>query len=131
MTTLTRFSMAFFAFLLLSFTIPTQQHPVLNMEDILWKNETIDLGEIPHNKPVEVVFTFTNNGNEAILIDQVITSCGCTVAKYPLAPVLPGASAEITATYNAATLGIFNKSITVNLADKTTKQLFIKGTVID
>ena len=97
---------------------------------VTWGNEIYDFGEIPQGKPVTIEFTFTNSGNEAILVSEVVPSCGCTASDYPKEPVAPGKSSKITVTYNAVSLGVFSKNITVNFQDPALKKLLqIKGTV--
>jgi Protein of unknown function (DUF1573) len=97
---------------------------------LLWKSETIDLGSIPQNKPVKVSFDFSNSSNAPVIISNVGTSCGCTVAEYPKEPLQPGSSSSVVATYNAANEGVFSKKITVTLSSGEVKELFIKGTVV-
>jgi hypothetical protein len=97
---------------------------------IVWKKDVINLGNIPQGKPVDVEFEFSNEGTEPIVIANVATSCGCTVADYSKMPIKAGEKSVIKAKYNAAALGDFNKAITVTLADNEVKVLYIKGTVI-
>ena len=96
----------------------------------VWKNEEIDLGNIPQGKPVTVQFEFTNSGKEPIIVATVGTSCGCTVADYSKKPILANEKSTITATYNAANVGAFTKAITVTFANNEVKVLNIKGTVV-
>jgi Protein of unknown function (DUF1573) len=97
---------------------------------VLWEKESYDFGEIAQGKPVSVDFTFTNNGDEPVLISDVVTSCGCTASDYSKAPIMPHKSSTIKVTYNAANLGTFTKSITVNFSDAASKKvLMIKGIV--
>jgi len=70
-------------------------------------------GEIPQSTPVTTKFVITNDGNEPLIIASAKASCGCTTPSYTQDPVLPGKTAEITVTYNAAVLGDFNKTVTV------------------
>lgn len=97
---------------------------------LVWNKEEIDLGKIPQGKPVTVQFEFTNKGNEPVIITNVTTSCGCTVADYSKKPILVNEKSTITATYNAANIGVFTKAVTVTFANKETKVLNLKGTVI-
>lgn len=113
---------AAFAVLSMSFT--------LTPSALTWKSETIDLGKIPHNKPVKVKFEFTNSSDAPVIISDVTTSCGCTGAEYPKEPIAPNKKSEISVTYNAAAVGTFSKTITVILADNEKKQLQITGTVM-
>jgi hypothetical protein len=101
-----------------------------NAVKISWAKDSHDFGEIPKGKPVSVEFTFTNTGDEPLLIAEVATSCGCTASDYPKAPIAPGKSSQVKATFNAGTAGAFAKTITVNFQDPTIKKvLTIKGIV--
>lgn len=98
---------------------------------IKWKNTDLDLGSIEHSKPKTIEFEFTNTGDVAVIINQVQAGCGCTSVNYPKEPVAPGATAKITAIYNAAVIGAFNKHVTVNTsAEEGPRTLTFKGTVI-
>jgi len=98
---------------------------------IVWKAETIDVGEIPQGTPKAIVYEFKNTGKTAVVITNVQGSCGCTATDYTKEPVLPGKSAKVTATYNAANKGGFTKTVTVTTSAETTpKVLTLKGTVI-
>ncbi|MEL1254290.1 DUF1573 domain-containing protein [Flavobacterium sp. DGU38] len=98
---------------------------------IVWKTESIDVGQIPQGTPKAIVFEFKNTGKTAVVITNVQGSCGCTATDYTKEPILPGKSAKVTATYNAANKGAFTKTVTVTTsAEKTAKILTLKGTVI-
>ncbi|MFQ6601974.1 DUF1573 domain-containing protein [Flavobacterium sp. C3NV] len=98
---------------------------------IVWKAETIDVGQIPQGTPKAIVYEFKNTGKTAVVITNVQGSCGCTATDYTKEPILPGKSAKVTATYNAANKGGFIKTVTVTTSAETTpKVLTLKGTVI-
>jgi len=98
---------------------------------ISWKSEELDLGNIPQGKPVAVNFEFKNTGTTPVFIESVQASCGCTATDYSKMPVLPGESTKIAATYNAAAMGVFKKTITVKTnAEELPRSLVIKGVVI-
>lgn len=120
---------------LMSFTVlPTKSKSIEKIKEangITWKSESIDLGEIPQNKPKEVDFEFKNTGKTAVVITNVKASCGCTATDYTKTPVQPGGTATVKATYNAAAKGTFSKTVTVTTnADDIPKVLSFKGTVI-
>jgi len=95
-----------------------------------WVSTTVDFGTIPQGKPVVASFTFTNTSMVPLLINSVSTSCGCTVADYPKEPVLPGKTAVISATFNAAAAGPFQKSVLVSTnATEGRATLILKGEV--
>jgi hypothetical protein len=93
--------------------------------------ETFDFGKIKQNVPVTATFVVTNIGNEPLIIDQATPSCGCTVSDYTKAPVAPGKTGTIKATFNAADVGPIDKTITVKFAGiDDVKFLKFKGEVL-
>ena len=97
-----------------------------------WNRTVYDFGKIPLNKPVTNEFKFTNTGNAPLVISSVRASCGCTVTEYSKDPIAPGAEGFVKATYNAAKVGVFTKTVTVNAnAEESVVQLTIKGEVIE
>jgi hypothetical protein len=96
-----------------------------------WDKTVNDFGEIEQSIPKEAQFKLTNEGKEPLIIQTAKAGCGCTNLKYSQEPILPGKSTIISATYNAAAPGMFNKNITVTTnADPAPVVLYIKGTVI-
>ena len=92
--------------------------------------ETFDFGKIKQNVPVTATFIVTNIGTEPLIIEQANPSCGCTVSDYTKAPIAPGKTGYIKATYNAADLGPVNKQVTVKFMNATDiKFLNFKGEV--
>jgi hypothetical protein len=110
----------------------TPAAPVVNPNvKAKWDKIVNDFGEIEQGTPKEAQFTLTNEGKEPLLIQTAKAGCGCTNLKYSQEPILPGKSSIVAATYNAAAIGQFNKSITVTTnADANPIVLMIKGTVI-
>jgi len=94
--------------------------------------ESYDFGKISMTKPVTVDFTFTNVGDEPLILTKVETTCGCTVPKYTQTPIKKGEAGKITVTYTPAGSALpFSKSITVSSNAKTpTKVLYIKGETV-
>jgi hypothetical protein len=60
-----------------------------------------DFGRIIEGESVSYAFTFTNSGKSDLIIAEVSTSCGCTVASYPKEPVRPGAPGTVKITFNS------------------------------
>lgn len=89
-----------------------------------------DFGKIKQNVPVTHKFEFTNTGKVPMMITNVQASCGCTTPDWSKEPIAPGSKGFIKATYSAATVGAFNKAVTVtaNIPNGTV-QLIIKGEV--
>ena len=97
-----------------------------------WAHTLHDFGNIKKNVPVSHKFTFTNGGNEPLVITSVQASCGCTVTDYSKEPIPAGSEGYVKATYNAASLGVFSKTVTVNAnTDASAVILSIKGVVVE
>ena len=75
-------------------------------------------------------FSFTNIGEQPLVINQAVASCGCTVPEYTKTPIKPGEKGTITVTYNGKGKfpGHFKKTITVrtNGAVEMTR-LYVEG----
>jgi hypothetical protein len=96
-----------------------------------YNKTTSDFGEIEQGIPKEAEFKLINEGKEPLIIQTARAGCGCTNLKYSQEPILPGKSTIIAATYNAAAMGQFSKSITVTTnASPNPVMLIIKGTVV-
>lgn len=90
-------------------TIKAEKNPTT----ISFDSTTIDMGSLVLYQPKEVEFRFINAGKNPLVIHTVRASCGCTTPKWPKKIILPGKTGTIQITYNAASLGIFRKSINV------------------
>ncbi len=89
-----------------------------------------DFGTIQVGDDGSFEFKFKNTGKEPLIIQGVRTSCGCTIAKKPNAPVMPGKSDVIKVRYDTRRIGVFHKTITVTSnADNATVVLVIRGEV--
>ena len=106
--------------------------PKVDGAGMVFENETIDYGTIPHNADGKREFVFTNNGNKPLIIESTQGSCGCTVPTKPEGPIAPGAKATIGVKYATDRIGAFTKTVTVksNATGQETKVLTIKGTVL-
>ncbi len=101
-----------------------------SMAKFKWEATTHDFGKIDQGKPVSHDFVFTNTGSTPLVISNVRGSCGCTVTDYSRDPIAPGKTGMVKATFNAAAMGAFNKSIRVTAnVEGATETLFIKGEV--
>ena len=121
--------LGFLVVCLISFSSFAQDGPKIE-----FKQETINYGDVVKGQDDGVrIFEFTNTGTAPLIITNVISSCGCTVADKPANPILPGKSDKITVKYNMNP-GPISKTITVesNAVNKPNGvvPLRIKGTVI-
>lgn len=91
-----------------------------------------DFGTIDEGDKVETIFTFTNDGNEDLIITNAKGSCGCTVPDYPKTPVKPGEKATMKVSFSSTgKKGMQNKTVTINANTKSgTELLTIKANII-
>ena len=85
----------------------------------VWNFGTIQQGDTP-----EFTFTFTNTGNEPMIISNAKGSCGCTVPQWPKEPIAPGETGEINVKFSSKNKkGSQNKTVTLtaNTTPPTTK----------
>ncbi|MBP8777309.1 MAG: DUF1573 domain-containing protein [Bacteroidaceae bacterium] len=90
-----------------------------------------DFGKFSEDNPtVSCIFTFTNTGKKALVINQAHASCGCTVPEYTKAPIEPGKKGTVKITYNGYGKypGAFAKTVTLRTnAKEETVKLIVKG----
>lgn len=74
-----------------------------------------NFGTLLQGEVVTYSFHFTNSGNVPLLVSNVSTTCGCTVADYPREPIAPGKDGFIKATYDSkGHHGFQSRAITVS-----------------
>ncbi len=65
-------------------------------------------------------FTVMNTGNQPLVIQNIVASCGCTTPEWTKNPIPPKGSGTITAIYDPANRpGVFNKTLSVLYKFKT------------
>jgi hypothetical protein len=86
-------------------------------EDVVkFKEISYDFGKIKQGSPVTHDFAFTNISDAPVIIESATPSCGCTTPVKPEGAIAKGKDNKITAGFNAAAAGPFNKSITIKVA---------------
>lgn len=100
-------------------------------QEIWFETYLYDYGQIEEDSDGTWSFAFKNLGKEAIVINRVRSTCGCTVPNWSREPIEPGASGKIRVKYNTARTGTFMKSVVVySTAANSPVKLQIKGKVI-
>ncbi|MGI6222891.1 MAG: DUF1573 domain-containing protein [Prevotella sp.] len=106
-----------------------------NEAKIKFEKVTYNFGKFSVNNPVqEASFNFINEGKSPLVINQVVTSCGCTVATYTKKPIAPGKSGVIKVKYNGK--GRFPSHIKKMITVRTNGvpemvRLYIEGEMVD
>ena len=91
--------------------------------EVKFNKNVHDYGSVKEEVEVALSeFEFTNTGKTPVVIQRVITSCGCTTPSYTREPVLPGKKGKVKVAYNTIHRpGTFRKNVYT---------LTIKGSVI-
>lgn len=79
----------------------------------IFNKQSLDMGCFAWKDEQDVGIEISNTGRAPLVINEVITSCGCTTVEYPKEPVQPGKSLTLKVKYQAEHPEHFNKSITV------------------
>ena len=73
-------------------------------------------------------FEVKNTGNKPLVIQDVMTSCGCITVDFTKEPVQPGGTAVVKVTYKADRAEYFDKTVTVyGNAEQLPVQLHVSG----
>ena len=105
----------------------------VNLPEIQFKDSIIDLGNLLEGQTAVATFLFENIGNAPLVIADVSTSCGCTVAQnWPREPIPSGEKRSISITFDSRQRqGKNTKSIfVVTNAIPSTTELKLKAWVI-
>lgn len=98
---------------------------------IKFDSTTHNFGTFSESTPTQKCeFTFTNKGDQPLVINQAVASCGCTVPSYTKTPIKPGEKGVISVTYNGQGKfpGHFKKTITIRSNAQTEMvRLYIEG----
>ena len=107
----------FLLFMLLSLSLKAQQAEVsdtLVLAQMEFTETEYNFGDLYQGEKAEHNFKFKNIGNSPLILNNVLTTCGCTASKWPREPIQPGAKAEIKVVFNSASkIGRQNKVITI------------------
>lgn len=89
-----------------------------------------DFGDLKLNVPATVEFRFKNTSEEAMIIDNVRSTCGCTASEWEEKAIAPGEEGLIKIEYDARKPGFFYKKITVFFSSqRKPEKLSISGFV--
>ena len=90
---------------------PAPDLPKTTME---FEEKTFDFGTITEGEMVSHTYSFTNTGENPLVLNGARGSCGCTVPSWPREPIGPGESADITVEFNSKNkVGKRNQTVTI------------------
>jgi len=89
----------------------TAVNPVTTIQ---WVDSVKHIGKVSEGEKVEIAYKFINTGSQPLVINNVVASCGCTIAEKPEAPIAPGKEGFIKASFNSkGRIGSNHKTLTV------------------
>lgn len=93
--------------------------------------EDFQFGEVDAGAVIEHTFQFTNSGSIPLVISDVRSTCGCTVANWPEEPIAPGEQGEIPVRFDTKNKkGNQSKAITITANTYPGKtNLYLKGRI--
>lgn len=95
-------------------TIPATPDSSVKQTQIAFAKEVHDFGTIQQGDKVHHFFTFTNTGENDLIITRALGSCGCTVPEFPKEPIAPGKTGKMKVTFNSTgKSGQVEKTVTV------------------
>ena len=95
------------------------------------ESKVIDYGTIKKNSERKRTISFTNAGNEPLVIANCKGSCGCTVPTCPKQPIMPGETSSIEVSYDTKRVGPINKTVTINIeGQEEPVRISVKGKVL-
>ncbi len=102
----------------------TTVNPVTTIQ---WVDTVKNIGKVSEGEKVQIEFKFINTGTNPLVINNVVASCGCTIAEKPEAPVAAGKEGYIKASFDSkGRVGSNHKTLTVytNTAEATYPLVF-------
>ena len=69
---------------------------------IAFTDTLVELGIVSEGTQADVVFSFQNSGDASLILSDVSTSCGCTLAEqWPREPIQPGGTGEVAVRFDS------------------------------
>ena len=73
-----------------------------DMPAIAFADTLVELGIVSEGTQADVLFSFQNTGDAALILSDVSTSCGCTLAEqWPREPIQPGGNGEVAVRFDS------------------------------
>lgn len=140
MTTKAFFSLCFIYFFCLNLfgqNLASDFEPIIPeiITSIEFDQTEFNFGDIKEGEIIQNVFTFTNTGDEPLVITSAKATCGCSVPRWPAEPIMPGEKGEILVQFDSKNKGkvggqIQVKRITISAnTDPVNNYVTIKGKV--
>lgn len=86
---------------------------------IAFEKTDFNFGDLNQGEKVAHIFQFKNTGNSPLILQNVLSTCGCTVPEWPREPIPADSIGEIQIVFDSASkIGRQNKVITIRSNSK-------------
>ncbi len=108
-----------------------QEVDTTQLARIAFEEEVFQFGEVDEGAVIEHNFQFVNTGAVPLIISDVRSTCGCTVADWPKEPLAPGEQGEIEVRFDTKNKkGGQEKPVTITANTFPAKtQVYLRGQV--
>lgn len=112
-------------------TADSEQIDTTRLAKLAFEETRHNFGTVEEGAIVNHEFAFTNEGTVPLIISDVRSTCGCTVADWPREPIEPGGSGVIPVRFDTKNkTGIQSKPVTITANTLPSKvNLFLNGRV--
>ena len=111
----------------------TAEGPIdtVNVAKMVFDEMVHDFGEIPEGEFVRHAFKFTNTGKVPLVINNVHSTCGCTIPQWPKEAIAPGKGGVINVEFNSNSRQDFQEKPVVISANTypSNTTVYLKGYV--
>lgn len=87
--------------LLVALPVCAQDDPPSGGPRLTLEQKELAFGEVVQGQAVALPITLRNTGDAPLVISHAETTCGCSVARFPAAPIPPGGSAELVIDFDS------------------------------
>ena len=125
-------SLTFAACLLLTLALGVLPAAALKGPKIAFEKEELNFNNVHEGKELTAVFSFTNQGDQNLVIEKVVPACGCTASQWDKVTP-PGQKGSVTLVLDTTGInGVFRKSAAVATNDpaKPVVTIFITGDTV-
>ena len=113
-------------------TLQDESEDKLIMTTVSLESTVLSMGDFSWQEERQGTFRLKNTGEKPLVIQDIVTSCGCLTVDYSQEPVMPGKEAVIGVTYKADSPGYFNKVVTVYCnAEDSPIRLRVSGNALE
>lgn len=99
--------------------------------EMTFAEDRFNFGTAIEGEKVSHTYTFTNTGDEPLILSNARGSCGCTVPKWPRQPIQPGESSDIVVEFNTKNkVGQRSQKVTITANTNPPESfIYLDGTV--